>query len=181
MKPTLLLVAGLLGLMLTFAPIGAAQTLTSLPGGKQVSVINNTPGTMFRANATNINGTVQYNFVGSGGNDTFYLAGGNRTNIVFLATGLGNNTYIINATGGGNSTFSLSSGANSTFRIVVSPFNGTQTFAISGGVASVLNETSFSLGAINGTALWSVNLGANSTISMGSDFAGNQTAINIIF
>jgi len=178
-RAALLFVSAFLGVLLVLAPLGARASPAFIPGGRQVSVINNASGTLFRANATSINGTISYNFVGQGGNDTFVFAGGNRTNVTFLATGLGNNTYVINATGGGNSTFSLSSGANSTFRFYVTPFNGTQTFAITGGVACVLNETS--LVPINGTALWSVNLGANSTVSLGSAFLGNQTVINIVF
>jgi len=178
-RAALLFASAFLGTLLMIAPIGASASPAFIPGGRQVSVVNHSPGTQFMANATAINGTIAYNFVGEGGNDTFVFAGGNHTSVTFLATGLGNNTYDINATGGGNSTFSLSSGANSTFRFVVSPFNGTQTFAITGGVHSSLNETS--LVPINGTALWSVNLGANSTVSLGSAFTGNQTIINIVF
>jgi len=178
-RAVLLFASAFLGVLLMLAPIGANASPAFIPGGRQVSVINHTPGTQFMANATAINGTVAYNFVGEGGNDTFVFAGGNGTDVTYLATGLGNNTYVINATGGGNSTFSLSTGANSTFKIVVSPFSGTQTFAITGGADSTLNETSTV--PINGTALWSVNLGANSTVSLGSSFTGNQTIVNIVF
>jgi len=106
---------GLVGMMLTFAPFSARAAL-SLPGGRQVNIINSTPGTLFRANSTRINGTTSYNIVGVGGNDTFILAAGNFSTS-YVATGLFNNTFIINSTGGGNSTFSISSGANSTFII----------------------------------------------------------------
>jgi len=178
MKPTLLLVAGLLGLFLIVAPFGATAGTLSIPSGKQVSVVNATPSTVFLANTTSIgNGTVSYNFVGSGGNDTFQLAAGNASN-VFVATGLLSNSFNL-TTGGGNSTFSLSSGPYSNFTIALGNFTGTQTFAISGGINCVLNETT--IGPISGNALWSVNLGTNSTVSLASSFTGNQSTINLVF
>jgi len=187
-RTALLLATAFMGMMLVLAPIGARATIINSAGGSQFSVINSTPGTVFRANATQINGTTSYNFVGSGGNNTFILAVGNFST-TFLATGLKNNTFIINSTGGGNSTFSLSSGANSTFLIQEGNLNGTldangalitalQQFAITGGANCRLNESSF--GPVS-NAIWSVNLGANSTVSLGSVFVGNETIINIVF
>jgi len=182
-----LMTIGLVGMLLTFAPFGAKAEL-SLPGGRQVNIINSTPGSLFNANATRINGTTSYNIVGVGGNDTFILAAGNYSTS-YVATGLFNNTFIINSTGGGNSTFSLSSGANSTFIIQEGNLNGTvnaagglvtstQEFAISGGIHCVVNESSF--GPVD-NAIWSINLGTNSTVSLGSAFAGNETSINVVF
>ena len=175
----ILLIAALLGAVLASAPLGAIASPAFIPGGNQVSVVNNTPGTLFLANASSINGTVRYNLVGSGRNDSFILVAGNAST-TFLATGLFNNNFTI-FSGGGNSTFSLSSGANSTFIIFEGNVNGsssTQEFAITGGANCFLNETS--LGPV-GNALYSVNLGTNSTVSLGSVFAGNQTNINIVF
>jgi len=168
-RTALFLATAFLGTLLVLAPIGARAGIINSSGGSQFSVVNSTPSTVFRANATTINATTAYNFVGSGGNDTFILAVGNFST-TYLASGLKNNTFIINSTGGGNSTFSLSSGANSTFIIQEGNLNGTgiigfQQFAITGGANCKLNETS--LGAVQ-DAIWSVNLGTNSTVSLGS-------------
>lgn len=176
----LLLVAALFGAMLIAAPFGARAATANAPGGKVVTVVNSSPGTVFSVNASRINGTLQYNFVGTGGNDTFIFIGGNAST-TYTGTGLFNNSFILNSTGGGNSTFSLTSGNNSTFRIVEGNVNGslsTQSFAITGGTRCSLNESSH--GPVS-NALWSVNLGANSTVSMSSQFVGNETAINIVF
>jgi len=179
MKSYLVLIAVLLGTVLAMAPIGANATTLSIPGGKNISVVNNTPGTVFNTNATGINGTVSYNVVGSGGNDTFRFILGNASSTLLL-TGLSSNSFNVTS-GGGNSTFSFSTGPNSNFTIVEGNVNGSaslQTFAITGGANCVLNETS--AGPV-GNAIYSVDLGTNSTVNLSSAFVGNETAINLIF
>jgi len=176
-------IAALLGLtlMLAFAgqPVTAQVSNTqSFSSGKATQT--------FIANATRISvGTVSYNFLGTGGNDTFNLYGGNAS-AVFLATGLLNNTFNIvtgnpgtNGTLGVNATtFSLISGANSTFNIVQNNFNGTVSFSIIAGSNSFVNDTS--TGPVFDT-LFSINLGSNSTASLASQFVGNQTTINVVY
>lgn len=179
MKSNLALIALCLGLFLTVAPFGARAQVVTIPGTHQFSVVNSGSGTTFKANTTGINGTVEYNLLGTGGNDTFILAAGNGS-MHFLASGLGSNTFILNSTGFGNSTFSLASGANSSFVIREGNVNGsasTQAFIITGGSMCVLNESS--PGPVS-NAIWSVALGTNSTVNMGSTFAGNVTSINIL-
>jgi len=148
--------------------------------------IQGEPNAVFYGNATQINnGTVSYNFIGTGGNDTFYLFGGNAS-AVFLATGVMNNTFNIqtgNPSSGGilganRTVFSLISGANSTFNIVQTNYNGSVTFSIIAGPNSVVNDTS--TGPVYNT-LFSINLGSNSTVSLGSQFIGNQTTINVVY
>jgi len=178
MKSYLVLVAVLLGVLIAVAPLGARAEL-AIPGGKNISVVNNTPGTMFVTNATAINGTVAYNIVGSGGNDSFRFTFGNASATVLL-TGLNSNSFNITS-GGGNSTFSFSTGPSSNFTIAEGNVNGSaslQTFAITGGANCVLNETS--AGPV-GNAIYSVDLGTNSTVNLSSAFVGNETAINLIF
>jgi len=140
------------------------------------------PGTHFLANATMItlNGTVTFNFLGTGGNDTFNLLGGNAS-AVFVATGLRNNTFNIttgNPSFGLNATtFSLVSGDNSTFNVIQNNFNGSITMIIVGGTNCFVNMTS--IGPVSNTIL-SIALGTNSTTNLASQFVGNQTTINVV-
>jgi hypothetical protein len=149
-------------------------------------LVQNEPNAVFLANARLIvNGTVSYNFLGTGGNDTFNLFGGNAS-AIFLATGVLNNTFNIvtgnpgtNGIMGVNSTtFSLISGANSTFNILQNNYNSSVTFSIIAGPNSVINDTS--TGPVYNT-LMSINLGTNSTVSLGAQFIGNETTINVVY
>jgi len=173
------LIAPILGavLMLAFA----AQPVVAQPSNNR-SVSSSQPSTMFIGNATMIsNGTASFNFIGTGGNDTFLLSGGNAS-AIFLATGLLNNTSDIvtgnPSTATNSSTFSLVSGANSTFNIVQNNFNGSVSFSIIAGPNSFVNDTS--IGPVSST-LFSINLGTNSTASLASQFTGNETTINIVY
>lgn len=150
------------------------------------SISSSKPSQVFNGNATAIlNGTVSFNFMGTGGNDTFNLTGGNAS-AVFLATGLLNNTFNVvtgnpgtNGTTGVNSTtFSLISGPNSTFNIIQNNFNSSVSFSIIAGANSFVNDTS--TGPVFNT-LFSINLGSNSTASLGSQFVGNETTINVVY
>jgi len=178
-------VAALLGaiLMLGFVaqPIAAQSGIVA-----SQSISSGVPSQVFSGNATQItNGTVSFNFMGTGGNDTFNLYGGNAS-AVFEATGMLDNTFNIitgnpgtNGTMGVNSTvFSLVSGANSTFNIVQNNFNSSVSFSIIAGPNSYVNDTS--MGPVFNT-FFSINLGSNSTASLGSSFVGNETTINVVY
>ena len=138
------------------------------------------PTHVFNANATFANATVSYNLLGEGGNDTFNLSGGNLSGS-FVATDLRNATFNVvtgNPESGANATiFSMMGGANSTFNIVQNNFNGTVSLVIVGGANSFVNATS--IGKVANTVL-SINLGANSTTSVSSQFSGNITTVNIV-
>ena len=181
---SLSLAAVFLGALLAFSftvPAVGAQTST-------IALVNNfaqsshRPNTLFIANATSIrnNGTVAFNYLGLGGNDTFQLEGGNQS-ANFVASDLGNSTMNIlsgNPIVGLNQTvFSLVSGANSTFNIIQNNFNGSVVFVIVGGATSVVNATS--VGPI-GPTVYSINLGFNSTATVSSQFSSNETSINIV-
>jgi hypothetical protein len=132
------------------------------------------------ANATAItNGSVSYNFLGLYGNDTFDLFGGN-TSGTFVATELLNGTFNVitgnPGTGANSSMFNLVGGASSNFDIIQNNLNGTVSLAIVGGTDSNVNATS--IGPVSSTVL-SINLGANSTADISSQFTGNHTTINI--
>ena len=161
--------------MLAFAaqPIFAQSGITN-----DQSYISNVPNTTFVGNATQItNGTVSFNLLGTGGNDTFNLYGGNAS-AVFIATGYLNNTFNVitgnPGTATNSSTFSLISGDNSTFNIVQNNFNSSVSFSIIGGSNCVINDTS--LGPVNST-IFLINVGSNSTLILNSKFTG-QTTIN---
>lgn len=187
--------AALLAATLTIVPIAAMAhpsfIYTEAQWGKSVNAVNNAPNTVFVGNATlATNGTVLFNYVGTGGNDSFYLYGGNASGN-FVATGRYNNTFSIitgNPTDGYMSnatTFSLMTGANSTFYIIQSNLNGSVTFAITGGSLSNVTETD--VGILAGTPVtlasttYSINLGFNSTVTLGSIFGGNATTVNVVF
>ena len=184
-KRSICTIAIFLGATLLLAFV--AQPVTAQSGISTVQTISSgLPSQVFNGNATMItNGTVSFNFIGTGGNDTFNLEGGNAS-AVFLATGLLNNTFNIvtgnpgtNGTVGVNSTtFSLISGANSTFNIIQNNFNGSVSFSIIAGSNSFVNDTS--VGPVFNT-LFSVNLGSNSTASLGAQFTGNETTINVVY
>lgn len=176
------MLSALLALSFT-APVFAQDEVVAAPIPQNIQAFTSShPSQVFLANATlvMINGTVSYNFLGTGGNDTFNLFGGNSS-AVFVATGLRNNTFNIttgNPSFGLNSTtFSLVSGANSTFNIVQNNFNGSITMIIVAGSNSFVNMTS--IGPISSTIL-SIALGTNSTTNLSSQFIGNQTTINIV-
>lgn len=181
------LVAAFLGAILVAAPIaamaGTTFNYTENGFGKAVNAVNASPSTSFVGNATMVtNGTAVFNFLGMGGNDTFGLYGGNASSI-FVASGNLNNTFNIvtgnpPAFANSSSTFSLVSGANSTFNIIQNNFNGTVTIAIIGGPHSLVNDTS--VGPVSAT-FFSINVGFNSTVSLGSQFTGNETSVNIVF
>lgn len=144
--------------------------------------INSTPDSLFVVNSTLvISGTVRFSFLGMGGNDTFDLYGGNASGIFMAAGGLNNTFNIVTGNPGtatNSSTFSLVSGANSTFNIVQNNFNGSAVFSITGGANCFVNDTS--TGPVSNT-LFSILLGANSTASLGSQFKGNETTINVVY
>ena len=165
--------------MLSFA----AQPILAQSGSTtSQSISSSTPSETFLGNATQItSGTVSYNFIGTGGNDTFNLLGGNSS-ATFVATGLLNNTFNIitgnPGTATNSSTFSVISGANSTVSIIQNNFNGSVSFSIIAGPSSFVNDTSF--GPVSDT-LFLINLGANSTASLGSQFTGNETTVNVVY
>jgi len=178
-RKSIYLIAPILGaiLMLSFSvqPIIAQQSNFQ-------SISSSKPGTTFVGNATGISsGSASFNFIGTGGNDTFDLAGGNAS-AVFLATGVLNNTFDIvtgnPSTGSNSTTFSLVSGANSTFNIVQNNFNDSVSFSIIAGTGSFVNDTS--AGKVSNT-LFSINLGTNSTASLLAQFTGNETTINVVY
>jgi hypothetical protein len=161
--------------------------LTTSGQGKQVNAINNANNTLFYANSSTIgyfNGTSSYNFMGSGSNDTFFLAAGNDST-VFVATGgaLNRSNFILNSTGGGNSTFSMIAGPGSNFSIIqgnlwTNIYNATQYFMITSGAHTTVYENST---APVGNSYYSLNLGTNSSVILGSDFQGNDTIFNVVF
>ena len=153
-----------------------------------VNAVGTTAGTTFAANATMVlNGTASFNFVGTMPGDIYNFTGGNSSS-VFVATGVGNNTFNIstgNPQDNNTGTFSLLGGANTNFTIIQQN-NGTGSvaFAITGGANSNLNESTtsaFTNNDINGTTIYSINLGTNSTVNLGSEFESNQTSINVVF
>ncbi len=180
-RKSIYMIAPMLGaiLMLAFSvqPVLAQSGISN-----NQSFSSGTPSSLFLGNATQItNGTASFNFIGTGGNDTFDLSGGNASSI-FIATGLLNNTFNIvtgnPGTATNSSTFSLVSGANSTFNIIQNNFNGSVSFSIIGGSNSFVNDTSS--GRVSST-LFSINLGSNSTASLASEFTGNETTINVVY
>jgi len=175
-----LLLGTFLALSFTAAPAVMGQSSVSAIGHNfaQSSAVTNTT---FIGNASSItNGTVSFNFLGTGGNDTFDIYGGNASG-AFAATGVGLNNFSVITGNPGTATnssiFSLISGDNSTFNIVQNNFNGSATFIIVGGADCFLNDSS--LGPVANT-IFSVVLGTNSTYDLGAQFAGNQTIINIV-
>jgi len=176
------LVAAMLGAVLLLSVVGLPVLgQTSSSNGQNIAYSSDIHGQVFNANASTISqGSVSVNFLGTGGNDTFNLIGGNVSG-QFAATGLGNNNFNIvtgNPTMGANSSvFSLVTGDNSTFNIIQNNFNGSVTFILIGGSNSFVNATSS--GPVSST-IFSIVLGLNSSAEIASTFAGNQTAINII-
>jgi len=170
------LAAALLGAMLalTFTAQPTLAASVQVATGHSVAYSSATPGQHFMANGTGIkvNGTLTYNFLGTGGNDTFSLFGGNVSS-VFVATGLFNNNFSIitgnPSTGTNASTFSLVSGDFSSFDIVQNNANGTVTMIIVAGTNSNVNMSS--IGPVGNTIL-SISLGTNSSTSIASQFAG---------
>jgi hypothetical protein len=164
-------------LMLSFA----VQPILAQSGMRYIqSYISDVPNTTFMGNATQItSGTVSINFVGSGGNDTFNLYGGNAS-ASFVVSGARNNTFHVltgnPSTGTNSTTFSLTSGDNSTFNIVQNNFNGSVLISIIGGSNCVVNDTS--VGPVNNTT-FSINLGSNSTVILNSKFMG-ETVVNMV-
>jgi hypothetical protein len=173
--------------LLFSSPSALAQG--SNPGGSVFiyAPISNAPNNLFLGNATLVSGSFYISFLGMGGNDTFDLIGGNASG-VFVATGGLNNTFNMvtgnpgtactECLGANSTTFSLVSGANSTFNILQTNFNGSAFFSITGGVNCFVNDTSE--GPVSST-IFSVILGTNSTANIGSVFTGNQTAINVVY
>jgi len=196
-RKSIYVVATFLGIALTLVPMTMAFTpqftLTMSNYGKSVNAVNNAPNTTFTINATLVaNGTTIVNLVGAGGNDTFNIYGSNITSLLTpplntidaVATGVMNNTFHIisgSPSGGNSSSFSLMSGPHSFYNITENNINGTTTFAITGGAGSKLVENS-SADEIIGNTVYSVNLGFNSTVILGTDFQGaNDTTFNVIF
>ncbi len=228
-KKRIVFFAAILGSLLCAVPIAVAAghsfTYTETGGGKSVNAVNNAPNTLFIGDSSNDSATnppMQYNYVGTGGNDTFGLFAG-QNNCTFVATGsiLLNNTFYV-LSGNGTSTFSLISGSYSKFFIGQND-NGTGllTFAITGGNNSLVSETNnmtafvngvtgvnstlapylFGLFGVNyegptylpynapymlnatrvGQTTYSINLGTNGTVDLGSVFSGNDTTVNVVF
>ena len=182
-RKSIYLASAFLGAILLAVPVVVLASpsfyYSSSAQGKSVNAFNSAPSTLFFGNSSSIpyaNGTSIYNYAGTGGNDTFVIYAGNDTTQATL-TGVLNNTFIINGTGSGKgSVFSMMSGANSTYRILENNQN-LSSFIITGGAGSVVNET----GAHVGSALYSINLGTNSSVVLSSDFEGNSTTVNVIF
>lgn len=167
-------------------------------GNGTVSATNSHPNALFFANSSTIicgtptSNMSMYNFLGTGGNNTYVLYAGNDTT-QYVATGTLNNRFNITS-GSGNSTFSLVSGRNTTvyhsiFYIqqqnlwsnTVCP-HATQSFAVTAGMDTYLNESSYGtiLAAGVYNTFYNINLGTNSTVLLSSDFQGNSS-INVIF
>lgn len=174
--------------LLLSSPAALAQGAS--PGGPVFiyAPINNAPNNLFLGNATQISsGSFYISFLGMGGNDTFDLYAGNASG-VFVATGGPNNTFNIlsgnpgtscqECLGANTTTFSLLSGVNSTFNILQNNFNGTAVFSITAGANSFVNDTS--VGPVSST-VFSVIMGTNSTANLSAQFAGNNTAINVVY
>ena len=165
---------------LTPVPRALSFVYTGGPNGTS-DVENSAPNSLFLGNSTLVtNGTARFSFLGLGGNDTFDLYGGNAS-AVFLATGVLNNTFNVvtgnPSTATNSTTFSLVSGSNSTFSIIQNNYNGTISFSIIAGPNSLLNDTS--VGPVADT-IFSINFGTNSSVSLGSQFTGNETTINVV-
>jgi len=197
MKYNLVLAAVLVGLLLclpALTPMGV-KAQTSTPRQFNVIVTTGHSNVTIGPNGTLpfvfANGTVTYNLIGSGGNDSFRFSFANLTlapSAAFriLASGVAGNNFTL-YTGNVSASFSFSSGDHSNFTIYMGNYgNATQTFAISGGANSHLgmNSTGFlasgGFAPINGTVVLSVSLGANSSINIGSAFVGNNTIINLL-
>lgn len=183
------IVAAFLGAFILSVPIAVMANpslyYTTSSQGKTINVSNTDPNTLFFGNSSSIpcgNGTSVYNFAGIGGNDTFVLYPGNDTTLATL-TGFANNYFTIDGTGScPGSIFSMVTGANSTFNIVQSTSGSGTTFIITGGANSLVNEsTGGSVTGPVGQTLYAINLGANSSVILNSDFQGNTTTANIIF
>ena len=166
-----------LALSFTAMPVAAQSSLTAI--GHNFAESSPITNTTFIGNATSLSFPVSYNFLGTGGNDTFRMYGGNASG-TFAATGVGANNFSITTgnppTNSSGSFFSLVSGGYSHFDIIQDN-NGTATFIIIGGSNCFLNDSS--VGPV-GSTIFSVVLGTNSTYNLGAQFAGNQTIINIV-
>lgn len=168
-------IAALLGMILmlslTVQPI-LAQT------GTFESYTSDASNTIFVGNATQItSGEASFTFIGTGGNDTYNLSGGN-VSTRFVATGFQDDTFNI-VTGNpinDSSTFSLIGGDNSTFNILQNNFNGSVTISIMGGSNCIINDTS--TGPVNNT-IFSIYVGSNTTMILKANFTG-RTIINAI-
>jgi len=197
MKYNLVLAAVVVGMLLclpAITPIGV-RAQVSTPRQFNVIVTSGHSNITIGPNGTLpfvfSNSTVVYNLIGSGGNDSFRFSFANLTlapSAAFrvLASGVAGNNFTL-YTGNVSASFSFSSGDHSNFTIYMGNYgNATQSLAISGGANSFvgMNSTGFlpsgGFAPINGTVILSVSLGANSSISIGSAFVGNDTIINLL-
>lgn len=191
-------------------PVAFAYTPTFSATGtgiETISATNHYSDALFIFDGTNTTGIsgiyngTQVNFLGTGSNDTFNIWGGNSS-MTGVATGIGDNNtfYIISGGAMANSTFSLVTGANSCFDLA-DYGNGTLSYAITAGANSTVNEgtsTTFTLTCYSNIAFglapifpqttlggygdmyFSVNLGTNSSIALGTILEGNST-VNVVF
>ncbi len=206
------ILSAIVGTILVATPnVFAAQFAYAGMGGSTVNAVNATKGTVFTGDVSNSTlaheNTTRFNFVGLGGNDTFMFFGGNGTT-VGVATGAGNDTfYVVSGGNSSSNTYSLlSNGAFGCFSIVDGS-NGTNTYAITAGVNSTVQEnndptnmfdcstavgvglhvapnasawTNPGLGG-HGNYAYSINLGDNSSVILSTLFSGNQTIVNVVF
>ena len=134
-------------------------------------------------------------------NNTFTVLSGNGTSVFSLISGENSSFYIIQnnpINASGRLTFAITGGTNSTVFESSWVNNMTRTFLNATVVFAGLNSTGHAglLGNMtlpvhlinNSTAPWivgptsySINLGTNSTVDLGSLFGGNETTVNIIF
>jgi len=193
----------ILGATLLIIPAAAAQTDFLFTGveGNQVNVSNATPGTFYVGDSSlTVNSTLpsQYTFLGTGGNDTFAIWGGNSS-ITGVATGIGNDTfYIESGIGMTNDTYGLVTGSHACFDIF-DLTNGTLRYGITSGPFTIINEyvspTAVPFCAQNsnipngatpfagsppgtpgggGPMFYNINSGKNTTITFNGGYGGND-------
>jgi hypothetical protein len=149
-KTTLLLSAILIGSLLVAAPAGMAINpkapnflwASNGNGAKSVNFIGNQKNTLFVADAFQDNGSSYVNYVGTATNDTFLLYGANSSHAYgyFVATdSTANGTFWASA-GNGTTDFALSGGKLTNFYLFPDS-NTSTTFAVSGGVQSLVYVT----------------------------------------
>ena len=204
--------SAIVGATLLAAPNAFAANFTFTgTGGTHVSATNGSSLTTFLGDVTNTTliheNLTLFNFVGEGGNDTFEFFGGNGST-TGVATGAGNDTfYVISGSNSSSNIYSLLSGGNYGCFAIADGSNGTNTYAITGGVNSTVQENNdptalFDCSGATGVGLhnapdspifanpgvggwgnyrYSINLGDNSSVVLSTLFAGNQTIVNVVF
>ncbi len=174
--------AAFLAATLTAVPItfvaAASFSFTNSGGNDVVNVIHSANMTNFYFNDSSFGRMTLWNVVGDGGHDNFSLFNSFNASDTWVVLGGGNDHFnVTTGVGTGNSTYSLITRDNSTFGISLTG-NGTLRFALTGGRNTIVNATESGAGG-NGTEIWNVNLGSNSTIDL-PRLSGNDT-INVVF